>query len=64
MSIASSVQWHTPFFAAYLGQIHVNNLSKKAVIPAAIKGPTGIPLTLFSVGPDREQTIQVRPAYA
>ena len=25
---------------------------------------TGIPLTLFSVGPDREQTIQVRPAYA
>lgn len=24
---------------------------------------TGIPLTLFSVGPDREQTIQVRPAY-
>ncbi|MEW9033939.1 MAG: adenylosuccinate synthase, partial [Planifilum fimeticola] len=25
---------------------------------------TGIPLTMFSVGPDREQTIQVRPAYA
>ncbi|MDA8351989.1 MAG: adenylosuccinate synthase [Firmicutes bacterium] len=25
---------------------------------------TGIPLTLFSVGPGREQTIQVRPAYA
>ncbi|MFD1397627.1 adenylosuccinate synthase [Kroppenstedtia eburnea] len=25
---------------------------------------TGIPLTLFSVGPDREQTIQVRPVYA
>ncbi len=25
---------------------------------------TGIPLTLFSVGPDREQTIQVRPTYA
>ncbi|MDR6225394.1 adenylosuccinate synthase [Desmospora profundinema] len=25
---------------------------------------TGIPLTLFSVGPGREQTIQVRPVYA
>ncbi|SDX28795.1 Adenylosuccinate synthetase [Marininema mesophilum] len=25
---------------------------------------TGIPLTIFSVGPGREQTIQVRPAYA
>ncbi|MFC4077257.1 adenylosuccinate synthase [Salinithrix halophila] len=25
---------------------------------------TGIPLTIFSVGPAREQTIQVRPAYA
>ncbi|MFD1427133.1 adenylosuccinate synthase [Kroppenstedtia sanguinis] len=25
---------------------------------------TGIPLALFSVGPDREQTLQVRPVYA
>jgi adenylosuccinate synthase len=25
---------------------------------------TGIPLTIFSVGPDRSQTIQVRPVYA
>jgi adenylosuccinate synthase len=25
---------------------------------------TGIPIAIFSVGPDRDQTIQVRPVYA